>query len=83
MLPKIRITSEKASNESCSELTVIQESPQAHMSTPLRVVLGGGGGVVICACSRNCSYKIQLFNSKQLSFEAFFYMMRIFGSIEP
>ncbi len=32
MLPKIRITSKKASNKSCSELNFMQKSPRAHTS---------------------------------------------------
>ncbi len=32
MLPKIRITSEKASNKSCSEFNFVQKSPRTHMS---------------------------------------------------
>ncbi len=32
LLPKIRITSKKASNESCSKLNFEQKSPRAHMS---------------------------------------------------
>ncbi len=31
-LPKIRITSKKALNKSCSKLNFVQESPRAHMS---------------------------------------------------
>ncbi len=36
LLPKIRITSKKASNESCSKLNFVQKSPRAHMSVSLK-----------------------------------------------
>ncbi len=39
--PKIRITSKKVLNKSCSKLNFVQKNPQAHLSISPRVELGG------------------------------------------
>ncbi len=101
VMPKIRNTSKKASNRSCSELNFIQKSFRAHMSISPRSGAWGFsisvyykisnvlilwspsvalvGEIDICAHGHFCTK----FNSKQLLFEPFFDVMRIFGGIEP
>ncbi len=101
MLPKIRITSKKGLNKSCSELNFVPKSPRVHMSisptcgvwglqksvhlksynvqkwkSPLAPIVGETD---ICAHWLFCTE----FISEELSFEVFFDVMRIFGSIVP
>ncbi len=68
-LPKLRVTSKNASTKSCWTLNSIQKSQWVHayISSPSPT-----GAMGLCT----------EFNAQQLLFEAFFHIMRIFGSVE-